>query len=341
MTWAQSLGASFCFVFLMACGAAEREVPPFGSDFAAAGTGNRAGTGSAGQGAAASGAAGSSDNGINGTDAGAAANGGTQISSDLPCDVATVLRQHCQLCHTAPTRGGAPMPLLTRADLLAPAKSDASRRVIDLAVTRVNSAGSPMPPSPQPRLSANDIASLQTWLSDGTPDTGCTGTSPGSADAAVGGELDAAIPLDPLFDVAPMCSSQAYWTRGDHKDPDMHPGRACISCHQQNDGPSFAIGGTLFPTAHEPDDCYGAGEYNGDKTYVIITDATGRELSIRVDKSGNFSSDENDVITFPIHARVERAGAVRAMQGERMTGDCNSCHTEGGSNGAPGRIVRP
>jgi hypothetical protein len=29
------------------------------------------------------------------------------------------------------------------------------------------------------------------------------------------------------------------------------------------------------------------------------------------------------------------------MSGAQMTGDCNSCHTQDGWNGAPGRIVAP
>ena len=39
----------------------------------------------------------------------------------LPCDVATVLEQNCANCHAAEPLFGAPMALVTREDLLAPA----------------------------------------------------------------------------------------------------------------------------------------------------------------------------------------------------------------------------
>ena len=41
-------------------------------------------------------------------------------------------------------------------------------------------------------------------------------------------------------------------------------------------------------------------------------------------------------------ADIEQApGAERQMMGEQSVGSCNSCHTAGGANGAPGRILLP
>jgi len=40
-------------------------------------------------------------------------------------------------------------------------------------------------------------------------------------------------------------------------------------------------------------------------------------------------------------ARVVRGDQERVMLSPQMDGDCNSCHTENGANGAPGRIVAP
>ena len=38
----------------------------------------------------------------------------------------------------------------------------------------------------------------------------------------------------------------------------MRPGHACITCHTQEDeGPVFAFAGTVYPTGHEPNECYG------------------------------------------------------------------------------------
>ena len=53
---------------------------------------------------------------------------GTPVQTDLPCAVQTVLEKNCQSCHAASPKFGAPMPLVTRANLLAPAKSNASKR---------------------------------------------------------------------------------------------------------------------------------------------------------------------------------------------------------------------
>src|SRR5580692_10111133 len=47
-------------------------------------------------------------------------------ASTLPCDVDTVLVGHCQQCHSNPPQYGAPMPLVTYADLQAPSHSNPS-----------------------------------------------------------------------------------------------------------------------------------------------------------------------------------------------------------------------
>jgi mono/diheme cytochrome c family protein len=152
------------------------------------------------------------------------------------------------------------------------------------------------------------------------------------------------------FDAPARCTSESFYvnTEADDDDdrdeyevegdPRMHPGRACITCHRTYDGPSFAIGGTVYPTAHEPDDCESPSTAGAQ---VIITDAAGRELVLEVNEAGNFRSRESDAIVMPIRAKVVFEGRERVMFGERMTGDCNSCHTQNGENGAPGRILAP
>lgn len=157
--------------------------------------------------------------------------------------------------------------------------------------------------------------------------------------------------LDP--DAPPICTSDSFYVNTEEQDEDaeadeyevegsprMHPGRACVSCHDQFKGPEFVIGGTLYPSLHEPDDCESTSV--GD-AQVVITDATGREIVLEVNDVGSFHSDEDseDGIAFPIRAKIVQGGRERVMFGERMTGDCNSCHTQDGLNGAPGRIVLP
>jgi hypothetical protein len=43
----------------------------------------------------------------------------------------------------------------------------------------------------------------------------------------------------------------------------------------------------------------------------------------------------------PYTVEVRYQGRVRAMTTPQSTGDCNSCHTEQGAKGAPGRIMLP
>ena len=115
----------------------------------------------------------------------------------------------------------------------------------------------------------------------------------------------------------------------------MHPGGACISCHATTpEAPTLALGGTVYPTAHEPDDCMGAAGAT-----VEITDANGVVTTLPSNGSGNFLFE--GTVAFPYTARVLYQGRERRMMGSRTTGNCGSCHTETGKNGAPGRIMLP
>jgi hypothetical protein len=46
-------------------------------------------------------------------------------------------------------------------------------------------------------------------------------------------------------------------------------------------------------------------------------------------------------IATPFTAEVIYQGQSVSMTTPQTSGDCNSCHTESGANGAPGRIVVP
>lgn len=100
------------------------------------------------------------------------------------------------------------------------------------------------------------------------------------------------------------------------------------------------IGGTVYPTAHEPNDCNGV---NGstDGATVVITDSTGATFTLSVNSVGNFYSQSSGNIVMPIQAKVVQGGKERAMATPQSTGDCNSCHTETGTSSAPGRIMLP
>jgi len=105
----------------------------------------------------------------------------------LPCDVDAVLAKNCRSCHSDTPTFGAPMPLTSYESLVAPAKSDASKRVIDLVRARIRDDAAPMPQAPNPRLSAADIATIDAWANAGA--TRSTATCGGNPDAG---------PVDPL-----------------------------------------------------------------------------------------------------------------------------------------------
>src|SRR5262249_40921345 len=148
--------------------------------------------------------------------------------------------------------GGAPQSLATLAALLAvspgyPGQSNAAR-----AVVRMHSSSSPMPPPPNAAVPATDVGGFPSWASAGVPAGGRV-TAGG-----VPPPPPAAGPPDPLG-ASPACTSGSTWTRGTQGSSDMEPGRACITCHRQEGGPSFNVGGTVYPTGHETDDCKGSG----------------------------------------------------------------------------------
>jgi hypothetical protein len=112
----------------------------------------------------------------------------------------------------------------------------------------------------------------------------------------------------------------------------MQPGNSCASCH----GTLFSLAGTLYPTAHESTNCDGV---NVTGAIVTITGADGNTLTMSPNSVGNFETSRT--VVMPFTAVVSYNGVTNAMTTPQKTGDCNSCHTQSGANGAPGRIVLP
>ncbi|KYF75283.1 hypothetical protein BE11_09655 [Sorangium cellulosum] len=205
-----------------------------------------------------------------------------------------------------------------------------------------------------PTTSATTTSTTGTGVDDPTSGSGSTGGSGdatgsggsgGSSDAGGSGGAGGTGGDDP-FALAPVCSSDEHWTMGDHESPLMHPGMACRTCHSMKE-PRIAtrlpIVGTVYPTGHEPDDCLGV-DGEAEDVVVEITTADARVIQLPVNASGNFLFDtfqDRTPITFPITARVVKGDKERKMLAPQMSGDCNSCHSQDGAEGAPGRIVAP
>lgn len=252
-------------------------------------------------------------------DAASGTAGAAGAATGLPCEVAQLLEAHCLDCHAAPS--DTPPLLDTREELMAPSASDPTRTVAELSLDTMRGIGSPMPPSGL--LSNAAIAPFAAWLTQGMPAGDCNGGEPPPA--------------------APVCSTDTYWTDGDKGSAQMYPGRACNACHvAKSKGPVYLVAGTVYPTAHEPDDCYGTlTDLLG--ASVEITDANGSVQSLAIKTAGSFSKKgELGSIVFPITARVVAGGKSLEMQApiDEAGGDCNVCHTSTGA-GAPGRIVLP
>jgi hypothetical protein len=192
-------------------------------------------------------------------------------------------------------------------------------------------ATSPMPPTGA--LSPSAFAAFAAWVGAGAPRGACGVRGDAGASPRDGGS-------DP-FATPPRCSSGMTWTRGNFRSENMNPGQACVACHQRMPrAPRFSVAGTVFRTAHEPDDCVGGAGAETEQVTVELTDAMGRVFRL-VPKvgSGNFFLEA--AVATPYRARVLFQGRSIAMSAPQTSGDCNSCHTQSGAMGAPGRIILP
>ncbi|MEZ4439592.1 MAG: hypothetical protein R3B72_10915 [Polyangiaceae bacterium] len=275
------------------------------------------------------------------TTGGGGGNGGSTVEgTSLPCDVAEIVERRCLNCHGNPLRSGAPWPLIELSAWRTPSIANPDLSNGELSVQRMQDPSFPMPP--EGLLSAEEVAIVANWVGAGMP----------------GGECAPGTPADGPLDAAPICNSMDFWPAPLHNAPgktreEMFPGMPCIDCHtnpqsygQNEGGPIFSIAGTVFPSAHEPDNCAGLDGTAVTDVVVQIVDASGTVHDLHPNRAGNFMIE--DAIPMPYSAKVISSQGARGMSLKPTTGDCNLCHTENGSSGpdpngpvAPGRIVVP
>jgi hypothetical protein len=132
------------------------------------------------------------------------------------------------------------------------------------------------------------------------------------------------------------CMSDSWWNRGNSGSPLMRPGGDCIGCHQDmGEGPRYTVAGTVYRELDEPDDCDGAMN-----VVVEIVDAKGDVWTQTVNSAGNFFMKDSAMV-FPVTTRVIEGDLERVMVAPIQTGNCASCHTADGTDGAPGRVIAP
>lgn len=115
-----------------------------------------------------------------GVDMGPGPVGPTPGVGDTFCQVKDMVRNNCHNCHGAEKAFGAPMSLVTHADLIANSPVDGRPNYM-VMLDRVQDMARPMPPTPNPMLNAEQVGVLQAWVDAGTPDSTTCGatTDPG------------------------------------------------------------------------------------------------------------------------------------------------------------------
>jgi mono/diheme cytochrome c family protein len=245
----------------------------------------------------------------------------------LPCDVATALSP-CQACHGSPPTEAAPFSLITYQDLTQVSPQYSDQTVAQRVVARMADPTWPMPPHPLDATPQTDIDVIQAWIDQGYPGGTCT-PPPGGTDP---------------FLTDPVCTNGTFNTQ--FANVAMFPGEACVSCHVKNGGPKLAFAGTVYPSAHEPNDCKGV---NVSGAQVLVTDSTNKTYTTNVQTNGDFymyATPHFGGISLqpPYTVKLTYQGRERDMTGlvtAPTDGDCNACHTETGDQGAPGRILLP
>ncbi len=165
---------------------------------------------------------------------------------------------------------------------------------------------------------------------------GATTTGPGTTTGSGG--------ADTAFDGPSRCASgMSFPMTSAEGDGSMDPGMACLPCHTTGPGPRFVLGGTVFATGHVPDLCEPTNDQSNalSQAQVVVTDATGAQYPLQADGVGNFHFSEGQTLPFPYRAKVTYMGKERPMISAQSNGDCNACHTDAGTQNAPGRIALP
>jgi hypothetical protein len=147
--------------------------------------------------------------------------------SGLPCDLATLLVDHCTSCHTPPD--GTP---LTYEALTAPSSKDPTKTLATVALERMKNATRPMPPSGL--LPAATVSVLEGWEKSGMPRGSCALPPP---DAAAGdaGASDAAVDLAGL-----PCDLTALL------------GDSCATCHTRPGNTPLTYASLTGPWSTDP-----------------------------------------------------------------------------------------
>jgi hypothetical protein len=146
-------------------------------------------------------------------DAADAPHGSRRVDTLLPCEVEPIVRERCGLCHGEAPSYGAPMSLASHADFAAQAPSSELQTTADAVRSRIHEAtpSRRMPPVGQPALTAEELSTLDAWLSQGAPARvgSCEGSGPDAGTT----------PVEPVRDSSLSCFSLLAHAPGDKNAP--------------------------------------------------------------------------------------------------------------------------
>lgn len=135
-----------------------------------------------------------------------------------------------------------------------------------------------------------------------------------------------------------VCYSEKRWIGDKRGSPEMYPGRDCVGCHIDNDGPPLAIGGTLYPFVFQNpaefaqvqsgEDCFGV-----EGIVLTIEDAEGQLFQVETNRAGNFfvEGDPDDfakpfTVSLPPGTNAEGVPSPQ-MFTQPSYGGCAKCHS--------------
>jgi len=129
-----------------------------------------------------------------------------------------------------------------------------------------------------------------------------------------------------------VCHSELRWVGGKRGSEEMYPGRDCVGCHLDNDGPELVLGGTVYAyliTDRElhaelqtGKDCFGL-----EGVTVRIEDDAGQMFELTTNRAGNFFVEGNPRdFAKPFRAEVLMGDIQRGMGTSPQYGGCARCH---------------
>jgi hypothetical protein len=129
-----------------------------------------------------------------------------------------------------------------------------------------------------------------------------------------------------------VCLSGTRWVGASSPDEKMSPGKDCLSCHVENDGPPLVAAGTVYATSDNAsqieNDCFGL-----EGVEVELEGADGKVLKTTTNRAGNFYFDGYPIdLPKPYVARLSyttpegRTISPQMIVTEPSYGGCAQCH---------------